>query len=217
MKRMARWSIVLCLALVALTAAPVVAEIPRVGVVDMLKVSEGYERYVAARRVLERKKSDLQTLVDDEEKDVLGLIEELETIRATAGQEEIGRRRSEIERRDRELRQFVMQTNMQFRDDLDTLQLRTRDEIETVVISIATARGLTLVLERNMTLFATISHDITDAVVAELNARYRPLPATTSAPPRPSSGSTARPGVGPVTPSGGQPPGADRRGWPFRD
>jgi Skp family chaperone for outer membrane proteins len=207
---------VLGLALLMLTAAPVMAEIPQVGVVDMLRVSEGYERYVAMRQVLERKKNDLQTLVDDEEKDVLGLIEELETIRTTAGQDEIARRRSEIERRDRELRQFVMQTNMQFRDELDTLQLRTRDEIETVVIAIATARGLTLVLERNMTLFASVSLDITAAVVSELNARYRPLPAAVT-PPRPAAGPSARPGAGTTTPSGGRPSGTDRRGWPFRD
>lgn len=198
---------ILSLALLTMMVAPVRAEIPRVGVVDMFKVSENYDRYREARQVLERRKVDLQTLVDDEEKDVLSLIEELEMIRATAGQNEVTRRRSEIERRDRELRQFVLQTNIQFRDELDTLQLRARNEIETVVIHIATGRGLTLVLEKNMTLFTADFLDITDAVVAELNARFRPLPTTSAERPRPAAVPAADRREGE----------SERRGWPFRD
>lgn len=201
-----------CLALMIWPAAPLRAELPRVGVVDMLRVSESYERYVAARRALERRKADLQTLVDDEEKAVLALIEELETLRATADRDETARRRSEIERRDRDLRQFVMQTNLQFRDELDTLQLRTRDEIETVVVGIAAARGLTLVLERNLTLFAAPAHDLTAAVVAELNARYRPLPAAA-----PAARPAAAPGAGIAPPFGNRPADANRRDRLFRE
>lgn len=173
------------------------ANVPSVGVVDMILVTDSYARYAVARSQLEARKAELQAIVDEEEKSVLGLLEALEAVRATATQEEIMRRRREIEARDRELREFVGQTNMQFRQDLDTLQLRTRDEIETVVHLVARQRGLTLVLEKNMTLYTAEALDITAIVIAELNNRFRPLP-TPTAPPsargtRPAAGTSTTP------------------------
>ena len=44
-----------------------------VGVVDMAKVSEGYERYSSARKDLEKKKAELQSIVDQEEQSILQL------------------------------------------------------------------------------------------------------------------------------------------------
>lgn len=173
------------------------AEVPNVGVVDMLLVTDSYTRYVEGRRALEARKAELQAIVDEEEKSVLALLEELEAVRATATQEEIMRRRREIEGRDRELREFVGQTNMQFRDDLDTLQLRTKDEIETVVQMVARQRGLTLVLEKNMCLYAAPVLEITREVIAELNARFRPLPA--AAPPAARNARPAPSGSAPAT------------------
>lgn len=193
----------------ALAPAPATANVPSVGVVDMLLVTDSYARYAAARGRLEERKLELQAIVDEEEKSVLGLLEELEAVRATATQEEIMRRRREIEGRDRELREFVGQTNMQFREDLDTLQLRTRDEIETVVHLVARQRGLTLVLEKNMTLYTAETLDITAAVIAELNSRFRPLPAPASPPAargvRPAAGTSATPAGGSGASSGARP------------
>ncbi len=187
------------MALAFLLAAPATADVPNVGVVDMLRVTDSYTRYSEGRQRLEARKLELQAIVDEEEKSVLALLEELEAVRATATQEEIMRRRRDIEARDRELREFVGQTNVQFRDELDTLQFRTKDEIETVVQMVARQRGLTLVLEKNMTLFSADVLDITSLIIAELNARFRPLPATAAPParaPRPStSSSPTQPGT----------------------
>ena len=184
-----------------------------VGVVDMAKVSEGYERYSSARKDLEKKKAELQSIVDQEEQSILQLINELETVRATATQEEIGNRRSEIERRDKDLREFVIQTNMQFRDELDTLQFRTKDEVETVVIEISRKLGLDVVLERNMTLFINESLEITNMVIAELNNRYKPLPPVRMNISGNSSGATSTPPTAFPSPA---PAGrSGNTGWPF--
>lgn len=229
--RMMRIRMMLALVMMALVAGiatmatPATAEVPNVGVVDMLRVSDSYARYAQSRQQLELRKLDLQTVVDEEEKSVMGLLEELEAVRATASQEDIARRRREIEARDRELRQFVQQTNMQFRDDLDTLQLRTKDEIETVVTMVARQKGLTVILERNMTLFAAESLDVTELVIAELNARFRPLPqspvAGSARPAHPVAASettspTSAPTTSVPTSSASGDTSAARRPWPFR-
>ncbi len=209
---------VICVALAAIclfSFAPARGEAPSVGVVDMLKVSEGYERYATARQYLEQKKAELQTVVDEEERAVLALIEELEAVRATASQEDVARRRREIEGRDRELREFVGTTNMQFRDELDTLQIRTKDEVETVVIAIARRLGLNLVLEKNMTLYAAPPLDITGQIIAELNSRFRPLPPTPmNVTGRRNTGAATTP---PTAFPRATPPSEGRRGWPFQN
>lgn len=186
---------------------PASAEITcNIAVIDMFQVSEGYERYLASRRILEARKAELQEIVDAEEKSVLSLIEELEAVRATTSQEDLSRRRAEIEGRDRELRDFVGASNAQFRDDLDSLQFRTKNEIESVVRTIAAQRGFQLVLEKNMTLYSADALDITPAIVADLNLRFKPIAVA----PPPSRPRASTPATSTPTP---QAPG---RGWPFR-
>lgn len=195
---------------VGLYATPSFADTPKIAVVDMVKVTDGYDRYREARKELEAKKAQLQQIVDDEEKSVLALIEELEAIRATASQADITARRREIEQRDRELREFVAGTNTQFRDDLDTLQFRTRDEVETVIVGLSRQGGYSLVLEKNMALYASPTLEITDAVVADLNRLYRPLPSQSPALGRPAAAATSPTTAFPV------PAATPQRGWPFR-
>jgi Skp family chaperone for outer membrane proteins len=197
-------------------ASPASAQAPTIAVVDMIKVTEGYDRYREARKELEGKKAQLQQIVDEEERSVLSLIEELEAVRATASQDEIARRRREVEQRDRELREFVATTNTQFRDELDTLQFRTRDEVETVIVMISKARGYALVLEKNMALFATDSLDVTPEVVAELNRLYRPLPAGSASSSARPAATAAAPGTGQAAPTAFPAPTSPQRGWPFR-
>lgn len=185
-----------------------------VGVIDMVRVSDGYERYIASRKILEARKTELQDVVDQEEKSVLALIDELDAIRATASQDVIMRKRQEVEQRDKELREFVMTTNNQFHDDLDTLQNRTRVEIESVVVDIAKAKSLDIVIEKNLTLFSSDALDVTDELVAELNKRFKPLPAPAA------SATPARPGASSITapPTAGAPiPTTPSRGGIFRD
>ncbi|MEK8023155.1 MAG: OmpH family outer membrane protein [Candidatus Hydrogenedentota bacterium] len=188
-----------------------------VGVIDMLKVSEGYNRYLESRKILEARKTELQDVVDDEEKSVLALIDQLEAIRATASQDEIMKRRQEVEQRDKELREFVMSTNTQFRDDLDSLQYRTRNEIETAVHAVARAKGLDIVIERNMTLFSTDALDVTAELIVELNNRYKPLPAPAARPAASSSSRTRTPSSPTAIPNAAPAPTTPGRGWPFRD
>lgn len=199
---------------IGVVAPPASAQAPTIAVVDMIKVTEGYDRYREARKELEAKKAQLQQIVDEEEKSVLALIEELEAVRATASQDEITRRRREVEARDRELREFVAGTNTQFRDELDTLQFRTRDEVETVIVALSRARGYALVLEKNMALFATDALDVTTDVVAELNKLYRPIPTGAAASPgRPAAAA----GTGQAPPTAFPAPATTpTRGWPFR-
>lgn len=203
--------IVFAIAALALGAPASADDACKIAVIDMYRVSEGYERYLASRKILEARKAELQDVVDEEEKSVLALIEELEVLRATATQQELARKRSEIEGRDRELREFVGTSNAQFRDDLDSLQFRTKNEIETVVQSIAVARAYSIVLEKNMALFASDALDITSEVITELNKRFRPLAAGPGSSLRPRA---ATPQTSPTALPSPTTPG---RGWPFRD
>lgn len=183
-----------------------------IGVVDMMQVGDGYTRYRETRELLERRKSELQVVVDEGEREVMAMIEELEAVRATASQDDIRRRRDEIEKRDRELREFVATTNAQFRDELDTLQFRTRDEVESVVTALARARALDVVLEKNLALFSAAALDVTEAVITELNRRFPPLPPVSQLPTRPAAAAP------PTTsfPATNRSATGETRGWPFR-
>lgn len=191
------------------------AEELRIRVVDMQQVGMEYNRYGEAQRQLEARKEQLQRVVDEEEQSVMALTQEYEAIRATASAEELARRRREIEKRDQELREFVAQSNMQFRDELDSLYVRTRNEIESVVTSIAQREKYDLILEKNMTLFNGKALDITAAVIADLNRLFPPLPAAAT-PPRREDAAAGRDTTTPPTAFPPPPSASERRGWPFR-
>lgn len=195
--------------------ASVAAEGLRIRIVDMQQVGMEYQRYGEAQRQLETRKEQLQRVVDDEEQSVMALTQEYEAIRATASAEELARRRGEIEKRDQELREFVAQSNMQFRDELDSLYVRTRNEIESVVTSIAQREKYDIILEKNMTLFNGEALDVTATVIAELNRVFPPLPAASTLPRRDGAAAN-RDTATPPTAFPAPPPASERRGWPFR-
>ncbi|RMH55680.1 MAG: OmpH family outer membrane protein [Candidatus Hydrogenedentota bacterium] len=198
------------IALVAGFVSPVGADEGnlRIGVVDLQTVGQQYNRYRAAVKALEDKKAQLQSVVDSEEKEVLALIDSLEKVRATASDEELKKKREEIQARDQDLREFVTRTNIQFRNELDSLQVQIRAEIEDVVASIAKERKLDLVLEKGMLIFSSEALEITNEVVAELNRRH-PAKGTSV-----SSGNA--PSVAPTAfPSASQ-PAVGSGHWPFR-
>jgi len=157
----------------------------RIGVVDMTQVAQAYRRYQEAAKILEARRTAHQEEVNRHEEEVVSLIEDLDRIRATAAPEEIQRRRRGIEDKDRDLADFVERTNRKLRDDLLALQIRTREEVESVVGEVAQAAGATVVLERNFALYAAPDLDLTQRVSDRLNERYRPLPPDQAIPPLP--------------------------------
>lgn len=195
------------------TALSAQAQTTRIGVIDMQQVSEKYERYSQAAGILEARKAELQKVVDEEEQEVLSMVETLEQIRATASNADIERRRTTVEEKDKELREFVTSTNRQFRRDLETLQLRTRDEVSAVVTQLSQDKNLGLVLEKSMALYVSENLDITDEIVKALNDQFKPLPANEVFA-RPQATTTRAPKSDPTAfPSSDQPA---RGQWPFR-
>lgn len=210
-KRMMQW-VMVAVMVTAGAGAAWSAGAKDVGIIDMQRVGIEYTRYKQATTQLEQRKLQLQSVVDEEEQSVLSLIEELESVRASASDSEIMRIRSEIDKRDRDLREFVGRSNMSFRDELDTLQLRTREEVEGVVREISKTHGLLLVLEKNMTLFAADALDITDTIVVELNRRYAPLPTAAREPRR--GAPAVKPAASPTAFPAAETP--DKKKWPFK-
>lgn len=176
-------SIVLITALMSWTASiPANAQVSgaTIAVVDMEVVGQEYVRFREATKALEQRKLQLQKIVNDEEQSVLAMIKKLEASRSTISQEKLLEMRQEIEQRDRDLREFVAETNYRFRDDLDSLQIRSRMEIAGVVKDISEKDGVRLVLEKGMAIYSHDSLDITARLVAILNERFKPLSGTES-------------------------------------
>lgn len=164
--------------------APMVSAEPSatiVAVVDMEVVGQEYVRFRDATKALEQRKLQLQKIVNDEEQAVLTMIKNLENSRATISQEKLIEMRQEIEQRDRDLREFVGETNFRFRDDLDSLQTRSRGEIAEIVKEIALEKSVLLVIEKGMAIYSHDSLDITARLVMLLNERNKPLPASEQA------------------------------------
>lgn len=190
-----------------LVGAPSARADIRIGVVDLGRVLDSFARYKTRAEALENRKKQLQEIVDRQEEEVVRLLDELDQLGATGG-DEAARRRSDIEDRDRVLRDFVGRTNRKFREELAALQARTKDEIETAVSRVAESSELSFVIEKNLVLFTAPSLDVTERVVTRINLLF---PIENSAPPPlgdvqipdfppPSSGSSPPRGAAP--PSG---------------
>lgn len=149
----------------------------KIGVVDLNRTLEGFDRYRTRAEALENRKKELQEIVDRQEEEVVRLMDELDRL---GSGDEASSRRSEIEDRDRVLRDFVQRTNRKFREELQALQARTRDEIETGVSRVAEANDIDFVVEKNLALFVRPNLDITERLLTRLNLLF---PIETTSPP----------------------------------
>ncbi|MBL4888748.1 MAG: OmpH family outer membrane protein [Candidatus Lindowbacteria bacterium] len=180
MKKFTRFfALTLILATVA-ASTPAHAKNTTIAIIDMEEIAEGYIRYKKLTVILESRKLQLQNIVNDEEQEVLALIREIEKMRTNASQEELFEKRQQIDKRDRELREFVIATNQKFRIDLEELQIRSRNEISEIVGVISKRDGLDLVMEKGLAIFSNPSLSITNEVVNMLNEKFPPKKSSSS-------------------------------------
>lgn len=157
----------------ALCTTPARADV-RLAVVDLERVLEGFERYQKQAEALKSRKDELQEIVDRQEEEVIRLLDELDRLEAGSASGEAEARRTEVEERDRVLREFVRQTNRAFQRELLALQGTTRDQVETAVRRVAESQDIDLVIEKNLALFFEPDLDITEHVLTRLNLLYPP-------------------------------------------
>jgi outer membrane protein len=183
----------LVLACLWLGAAPLAAQ-SRVGTVDLKRAFEGYWKTKQADAKLKESAADLdktrKSMIEDYQKageDYKGLLDGAND--QAVSSEERDRRRKSAEAKMIELKEIensVAQFDRQSRTQLAERQRRMRDdilrEIQDVVNAKAKARNLSLVMDTagesvNQTpiiLFSSRENDITDEVIAQLNANSPP-------------------------------------------
>lgn len=168
---------------VAAATAAVAAEAPNIGIVDMQRVYEEskykteYETKVLelvtsirvkgseARQKIEKMKQDMFLLTDEARK----------------------RKQAEITGEENELKQYIAQAGRQVDAQKRTYLKEFQEKVTAIVEEVATAEGLTLVLNSIMVIFNNGALDLTDEVLTKLNELFDSEHAETDTEPKEAS------------------------------
>lgn len=184
------------LALLAL-AATLSANPPKVGVVDTAEVSKKYNKAVEQQASIQKSIDNAKVAVQEKVDEVQRLQADLQETQKRAqspllsdsGKQQISQ---ELRGKEDTFRQRYTALQQLDQEARSTIQGRVQEmsrsldaDLRPAVEKVAKAKGLQLVVPKGGTFYADASLDITEAVVAELNANYKPsAPAAPAAAPK---------------------------------
>lgn len=173
-------------ALLALAAATVSANPPKVGVVDLAEVSKKYTKAVEQQGSIQKSIDNAKVAVQEKVDEVQRLQADLQETQKRAqspllsdsGKQQIAQ---ELRGKEDTFRQRYAALQQLDQEARTTIQGRVQEmgrsidaDLRPAIEKVAKAKGLQLVVPKGGTYFADSSLDITEAVVAELNANYKP-------------------------------------------
>ena len=180
-------------ALLALAAAVATANPPKVGILDYAEINKKYskatEQQASIQKSIDNAKLAVQEKVDEVQKLQADLQETQKRSRDPllneAGKQQVG---AELRLKEETFRQRYGALQQLDQEARNTIQGRVQEmqraidaDVRPAVEKVAKAKGLDLVLAKGATLYSGASLDITEAVLAELNANYKPAPAAPAA------------------------------------
>lgn len=180
-------------AFLALAAAVATANPPKVGVVDYAEVNKKYNKAVEQQASIQKSIDNAKLAVQEKVDEVQKLQADLQETQKRAQSpllNDAGKQQVVAELRAKEdtfrqrygaLQQLDQEARNTIQGRVQEMQRGIDADLRPAVEKIAKAKGLDLVLAKGTTLFAGSSLDITEAVLAELNANYKSAPAAPAA------------------------------------
>ena len=181
--------------LLVLAAAVASANPPKVGVVDLAEIRAKYTKSVEQQASIQKSIDNAKVAVQEKVDEVQRLQADLQETQkraqspllSDAGKQQVGQ---ELRGKEETFRQRYAALQQLDQEARNTIQGRVQEmgraidaDLRPAVEKVAKAKGLQLVLPKGGALFADGSLDVTEAVVAELNANYKPAaPAAPAAP-----------------------------------
>ncbi len=161
---------VLCLLSPVLRAEESTSSVHKIGVVNVEKLFQEYERTKAANAQMEQ----LSNTKQGERERVVSEIKNLREELALLNEQARGVRQGQMEEKLKGLANFDQQAKESLKKQWDESMKRILDEIETAVTSYAKAHGFELILsEKAVLYYEKETTDVTDEVLETLNASYK--------------------------------------------
>lgn len=213
------------LALVAFGASGLLAQAqpaPKIYVVDMAKLLDGHYKTEEQIAKLRSDQQKAEEEIDKLNKEGNSLVEKYKelvdqsnnpaaTSEAKAkAQGESQKMLEEIQRKQREVQSFQINTRNSLQQRMETFKSLILDEISKVAVDIAKRHGATLLLDKSgpsllgvpSVLYADPAYDLTEEVAKEINKdRPPPAPAATATP----ASAAGQPAATPAAPAGDTP------------
>ena len=184
-------------AFLLLAAAPVFADAPNVGVVDVAEVMAKYNKAIETKAGIDKSVQSSRDAVAEREKELQALRADLEStvkrsqdpILNEAGkrslQSEAQVKQGAFQQRQNEYVQFVQSAQGTIQQRVQEMERQVVADIRAQAEKIAKDKGLQLVVPKAVTFFVDGSLDITGDVIKALNDGYKsaaPAPAPAPAP-----------------------------------
>ena len=145
------------------------ADLIKIGVVDMIKVGSEYDAYQLELKKIQRKKTEMQEVIDKEDKEIAKMVQEFQDEQSNLKKEELEEKKSKIEEKDKKLREYVGGSNQELQDKVTALEEKVKQTIDVIIKEIAERDGLSIVLAKNLTVYSVDDIDITDEVIKKVN------------------------------------------------
>lgn len=182
------------IACLTLAAAAAFANPPKVGTVDYAEIAKKYTKATEQRASIDKSVENAKTAVQEKVDEVQRLQADLQEtqkraqsplLNETGKQQVIAELRGKDEtfrQRFAALRQLEQEANNTIQGRLQEMQRAIDADVRQASEKVAKAKGLDLVLAKGATVYSAASLDITEAVLAELNANYKPAAAPAAKP-----------------------------------
>ena len=174
------------IACLSLAAAAALANPPKVGTIDYAEIAKKYTKATEQRASIDKSVENAKTAVQEKVDEVQRLQADLQETQKRAqspllsdsGKQQIAQ---ELRGKEDTFRQRYAALQQLDQEARTTIQGRVQEmgrsidaDLRPAIEKVAKAKGLQLVVPKGGTYFADSSLDITEAVVAELNANYKP-------------------------------------------
>jgi Skp family chaperone for outer membrane proteins len=199
----------------AFVTASVFAAAPNVGIVDESEVMKKYTKALEIQADIKKSAEVSQAAVTERGKEVEQLKADLDStvkraqdpILSEAGKKslmsEAQVKNKTFQERYNEFQQFVNSANATIQQRIGEMNKQIGADIRTQAEKIAKAKGLQIVFSKGLTVYVDSSLDITEDVLKELNANYKPSA------PAPAAAAPAAPATAPAAaPAAGEAPAA---------
>lgn len=174
--------------LLALVAAVASANPPKVGIVDLGEIRSKYNKAVEQQASIQKSIDNAKVAVQEKVDEVQRLQADLQETQKRAqspllsdsGKQQIAQ---ELRTKEETFRQRYAALQQLDQEARNTIQGRVQEmgravdaDLRPVVEKVAKAKGLQLILPKGAVLFNDNALDVTEAVIAELNANYKAAP-----------------------------------------
>lgn len=142
----------------------------KIGMVDVARVFDEYQRTKDEDRKLEEKANRKQAEREKMVEEIRKLKEELELL-SEKGREE---KQVAIDEKIKRLQDFDRSAGDELRKERDLTAREILKEIQTVLKDIGQKEGFTVIMDERMTVYGDKEVSLTDRVLEGLNAKYKP-------------------------------------------